>query len=78
MNGNLMREYKFREIDGIWRDVLDKNGDILADVLKQYEIIMDDRTQFARLYDYERMMCFWYRNYACGHITLHVYRLRQI
>ena len=44
--------------DGIWKDM---SGRILADVLAEYDIIVDDRTRFARLYDYERGICIYYR-----------------
>lgn len=54
----------FRPIDGIWVDVLGKDQIILADVLMSYDILIDDRTQFARLYDYEKGIAIWYRAHA--------------
>lgn len=59
--------------DGIWRDV---EGHILADVLANYDIIVDDRCQFARLYDYERKFIIYYRVYG-GKITLTIHRMNE-
>lgn len=66
-----LQELIFREIGGIWQDA---EGNILADILASYEIIVDDRTQFARLYDYERMICFFYRADA-RKVTLTLWRI---
>ena len=49
----------FRPVDGMW---MDADGQILADVLREYEMVIDDRCQFARLYDYGRDLCIWYRS----------------
>lgn len=68
-----IREYRFREINGIWRDVRG-DSEILADVLAQYSIIVDDRCQFARIYDYERHICFYYRVDG-GLITLILWKI---
>ena len=68
-----IREYRFREIEGIWRDIRGDN-EILADVLEQYSIIVDDRCQFARIYDYERHICFYYRVDG-GLITLILWKI---
>lgn len=61
-------EYIFRPVEGVWRDVTGK-GDILADILIKYGILMDDRTQFARLYDYDEGVCYTYRAYNAAKIT---------
>lgn len=59
----------FRPIEGVWKDCSD--GTILADVLFEYDLLIDDRTQFARIYDYERRICFWYRSKpGCVKLTL--------
>lgn len=68
-------EFCFRQIGGTWRDVSYPEQKILADVLREYEIIMDDRTQFARIYDYTRELCFWYRAFDEGKITLTIWRI---
>lgn len=65
-------EYIFHPAPGMWTDV--STGEVLADVLSEYGIIVDDRTQFARLYDYERHVCFWYRAYA-HKITLTLWQI---
>lgn len=67
-------EIIFRPVDGIWQDA---EGHVLADVLASYDIIVDDRTQFARLYDYERMICFFFRSYA-GKVTLTLWRIHRL
>ena len=66
-------EQVFHEVDGIWQD---PQGKVLADVLSEWEIIVDDRTQFARLYDYDRGWCIYYR-VAGGRITLSWYSLEE-
>lgn len=67
-------EYIFRLVDGVWRDVTGR-GDILADILVKYGILLDDRTQFARLYDYDEGVCFTYRAYSGAKITLSISQL---
>lgn len=68
-------QFCFHEIGGVWRDITYPEQKILADVLEEYEIIIDDRTQFARLYDYRRELCIWYRAYSCGKITITIWRI---
>ena len=53
---------------------MDAEGHVLADVLSSYEIVVDDRCQFARLYDYERMICIYYRASA-RKVRLTIWRL---
>lgn len=55
-----LNECIFREIEGIWTDTK-SNGGVLADYLSSHDLIVDDKTQFARIYDYEREVCYWYR-----------------
>lgn len=69
-----LKEYVFHNWSGKWTDA--STNEVLADVLAKYEIIVDDRTQFARLYDYERGVSFWYRAYS-GKITLTLWELKQ-
>lgn len=70
-----LQEYIFREIGGMWRDSAYPEQRVLADVLKDYDIIVDDRCHFARLYDYDRMICFYYRASA-GKVTLTLWRIK--
>lgn len=59
----------FRKIGGIWTDA--GTNSVLADVLAKYDIVIDDRCQFARLYDYDRGILFYYRASAgCVKLTL--------
>lgn len=67
-------EYIFRPMPDIWTDA--STGKVLADVLAEYGIIVDDRTQFARLYDYERGICFLYRAFA-NKVTLTLLRISE-
>lgn len=66
--------YQFRFIGDMWRDVAG-NGDVLADVLSEWGIEMDHRTQFARLKDYERGLQFLFRAYTCAKIELTITKL---
>lgn len=68
---NPFRIFIFRLIDGIWQDV--NTGCTLAEVLGMYSISIDDRTQFARLYDYDEGWVCWYRAYSAGKITMTFY-----
>lgn len=54
-----LHEMIFRPIDGIWRDC--SNGAVLADVLNEYELVIDDRAEFIRLKDYRRNLSIYYR-----------------
>lgn len=72
---NIIREYVFRPVEGIWRDTAG-NGEILADVLNQYGVIVDDKCQFARLYNYHDSWCMWYRAYGSMKITITLYKIR--
>ena len=54
-----------------WQDV---EGNVLADFLANYEMIVDDRTQFARMYDYDRNVSIWYRASA-GKIRITIWRI---
>lgn len=60
-------EHIFRPIDGIWQDASTQR--VLADVLAEYDIVVDDRCEFARIKDYARKISIWYRASA-GKVTL--------
>ena len=62
----------FRPIDGIWRDC--STGAVLADVLIEYELNVDDRAEFVRLRDYVRNVTIYYRATA-GKISIVVWKL---
>lgn len=68
--------YIFRPVQGIWRNVAG-DGEILADILLRYAIVVDDRAQFCRLYDYQENMCFVYRHYNDARITLDIYTIES-
>lgn len=67
-----IREMIFRQIDGIWLDC--SNGAVLADVLNEYELVIDDRAEFIRMIDYDRNISIWYRASA-GTITITIREL---
>ena len=67
-----LKEMIFREIDGIWQDC--STGAVLADVLSEYDMVVDDRAEFMRLRDYARNVSIWYRASA-GRIKITVWTL---
>lgn len=68
-------EMIFREIGGTWTDA--STGRVLADVLAEYEIIVDDRTEFARIRDYVRNILIFFRASA-GKVTITIWEMRII
>ena len=69
-----LKEFIFRPMPNVWMDA--GTCRILADVLAEYEIIVDDRTQFARIYDYERNILFYYRASA-GKVQLTLWDIKE-
>lgn len=65
----------FREIGGTWTDA--STGRVLADVLAEYEIIVDDRTEFARMRDYARNVSIFFRASA-GKVTITIWEMRNV
>lgn len=63
----------FVPVDGIWTDVSSPEPATLALVLQSLDMIIDDRTHFARLYDYERGVEICYRAYGAMRITIDIY-----
>lgn len=55
-----LRDLIFRPIEGQWTDVKGNAG-LLADYLSVRSLLVDDRTQFARIYDYEAGVLYYYR-----------------
>lgn len=64
-----LKDYMFRNLGGRWSEIHDIDL-TLADVLSKYELVLDDRTEFARFYDFERNVVFWYRAYTWAKVTL--------
>lgn len=58
-----LHTYEFRQIEGIWLDTRENVG-TLADFLADRDLLIDDRTQFARIYDYDAGWCIFYRAQA--------------
>lgn len=67
-----LKEMIFRCIEGIWQDASTQR--VLADVLEEYDILVDDRCEFARIKDYARNVSIWYRASA-GKVTLTIWKL---
>ena len=66
-----LQDVSFYPIEGIWRDVY---GNVLADFLASYDLVIDDRMEFARMHDYERKITIWYRASA-GKVRITIWRL---
>ena len=64
----------FRPVGDYW---MSADGVVLADYLASYDIIVDDRCEFARFSDYERRLYFIYRETA-GKITITVWRIHKL
>lgn len=65
----------FRLVDGLWQSA---EGMILAEFLAERGIVMDDRTQFARLYDYDVNECIYYRAYGSQKITITIWDIKPL
>lgn len=68
-----LHQYRFRQISGIWQDTAENVG-TLADFLAARNLLIDDRTQFARIYDYQEGVCYWYR-VGGGLITIDIWKI---
>ena len=69
-----LKEFVFRPSPDLWVDA--GTGRVLADVLAYYELLIDDRTQFARIYDYDAQLRFYYRATA-GKVTLTIWEMEE-
>lgn len=69
-----LQEVSFFPMDDVWQDA---EGHVLADFLASYDIIVDDRTEFARLKDYQRRLSIWYRAGA-GKVRITIWRLGDV
>lgn len=65
----------FRLVDGLWQSA---EGMILAEFLAERGIVMDDRTQFARLYDYDVNECIYYRAFGSQKITITIWDIKPL
>lgn len=68
-----IKELIFRPIEGIWTDTRENVG-TLADFLAAKNLLIDDRTQFARIYDYEEGVCYMYRASACK-VSIEIWKI---
>ena len=62
----------FRLVDGLWQSA---EGIVLAEFLAERGIVMDDRTRFARMNDYDACECIEYKAYAAQKITITIWNL---
>lgn len=70
-----LNEYVFRPIEGQWVDVKNNAG-LLADFLGERSLLVDDRTQFARIYDYDEGILYYYRAGA-GSVRITLWALEK-
>lgn len=68
-----LREYTFRPINGVWQDQTG-TGKTLAEILKLYELLIDDKCEFARFKDYQTDTEIWYRATALK-ITITIWQI---
>lgn len=71
-----LKEMTFRPMGDFWSD---KDGNVLADVLKRYGLVIDDRMQFGRFYDYDvtPAICIYYRASA-GKVTITIWETGRL
>lgn len=69
-----LKTYVFRPVDNAWVDVKG-DGELLADVLDYYDLVIDDKCEFARFRDFERNIEIWYRMRAALCISIDVWAL---
>lgn len=72
-----LKQYIFRYVDGMWRDVRDYNY-LLSDFFTEYDVNFDERIEFARFYDYDRNICIWYRAYNQAKVTVDIWPVNNI
>ena len=65
----------FRPIDGIWMDTRENAG-TLAGILASYDLVIDDRMQFGRFYDYDEGVCIYYRASA-GKVSIEIWKIGE-
>lgn len=65
----------FRQVNGIWTDTRENAG-VLADFLAANNLLIDDRTQFARIYDYDERIEYIYRASA-GMVDIEMWAIPQ-
>lgn len=68
-----LKEYIFRPINGKWVEVKENAG-LLCDFLAERSLLVDDRTQFARIYDHDEGILYYYRAGA-GKVEITLWRL---
>ena len=68
----------FRNVGGMWRrvDSREPQPPTLAEVLKEFDLQIDDRTEFARIKDYENQLEFKFLQYG-GTITLTIWKMQD-
>lgn len=70
-----LKQIIFVPANGVWQDVAGDSG-TLADTLARYDIILDDKTEFARIRDYENNL---YILIKCGamKVTMTIWQMRE-
>lgn len=57
----LIQEITFRLVDNRWINVTGDSETTLADYLRNLDIIVDDKCEFARFIDYDKNWSIWYK-----------------
>ena len=63
----------FRPISGMWTEI-GNNAGLLSDYLAERSLLIDDRTQFARIYDYDAGVLYMYRATA-GKVSIEEWKI---
>lgn len=69
-----LKTYVFRPVNDAWVDVKG-DGELLADVLRCYDLVIDDKCEFARFKDLEHNLEIWYRVRGALCISIDVWEL---
>lgn len=69
-----LKTYVFRPINDVWVDVKG-DGELLADILLRYDLVIDDKCEFARFKVLEYNLEIWYRVRGAMCISIDVWEL---
>lgn len=70
-----IKKYLFYEVEGIWVNVLGESK-TCAQVLDELNIIIDDKCNFARFYDYENNIMILYKALTPRKIEIYIWKIQ--
>lgn len=76
MTKNKPTQYIFKLVQGIWRNITG-DSEILADFLERLELNIDDKTQYARIIDYENNLYYIFHRVNWEKITIEVWKINE-